>query len=154
MQIDTACGYFIKVTRDITRIKVNHCKNIAKYVSTLDLTEECTGDVDKTYRGDCHYHDSRAHHTQHRRSCRIAHHNNYCKIAPVHASGFHCTSQFGKCSIMTILRVSALALNRHVGEPFVVSHSLPHDLLLSFFITCILQVYHPVTTTLKSEFEV
>ena len=53
---------------------------------------------------------------------------------------------------MTILRVSALALNRHVGEPFVVSHSLPHD-LLSFFITCILQVYHPVTTTLKSEFE-
>ena len=53
---------------------------------------------------------------------------------------------------MTILRVSALALNRHVGEPFVVSHSLPHDLLLSFFITCILQVYHPVT--LKSEFEV
>ena len=64
------------------------------------------------------------------------------------------TSQFGKCSIMTILRVSALALNRHVGEPFVVSHSLPHDLLLSFFITCILQVYHPVTTTLKSEFEV
>ena len=51
---------------------------------------------------------------------------------------------------MTILRVSALALNRHVGEPFVVSHSLPHGLLLSFFITCILQVYHPVTTTLKS----
>ena len=55
---------------------------------------------------------------------------------------------------MTILRVSALALNRHAGEPFVVSHSLPHDLLLSCFITCILQVYHPVTTTLKSEFEV
>ena len=75
VQIDTACGYFIKVTRDITRIKVNHCKNIAKYVSTLDLTEECTGDVDKTYRGDCHYHDSRANRTQHRRSCRIAHHN-------------------------------------------------------------------------------
>ena len=24
------------------------------------LTEECTGDVDKTYRGDCHHHDSRA----------------------------------------------------------------------------------------------
>ena len=55
---------------------------------------------------------------------------------------------------MIILRVSALALNIHVGDPFVVSHSLPHDLLLSFCITCILQVYHPVATTLKSEFEV
>ena len=39
---------------------------------------------------------------------------------------------------MIILRVSALALNIHVGDPFVVSHSLPHDLLLSFCITCIL----------------
>ena len=66
MQIDTACGYFIKVTRDIiiiiiiiiTRIKVNHCKNIAKYVSTLDLTEECTGDVDKTYCGIAHEMDT------------------------------------------------------------------------------------------------
>ena len=91
--------------------------------------------------------------TQHRRSSRIAHHTSG-KIAPVHASGFPCTSQFGKCSIMMILRASALALNIHVGDPFVVSHSLPHDLLHSFCITCILQVYHLVTTTLKSEFEV
>ena len=65
VRIDKVCGYFIKVTRDITRIEVNRCKDIAKYVSTLDLTEECMGDVYKTYHGDCHHHDSRAHRHHH-----------------------------------------------------------------------------------------
>ena len=58
--IDKVCGYLIKVSRNITRIEVNRCKAIAKYVSTLDLTGKCTGDVDKTYCGDCRHHDSRA----------------------------------------------------------------------------------------------
>ena len=60
LRINKVCGYLIKVSREITCIEVNRCKDIAKYVRTLDLTEECTGDIEKTYRGDCQHHDSRA----------------------------------------------------------------------------------------------
>ena len=80
---------------------------------------------------------------------------SYCKISPVHANGFYCSSVVWEIlDYDNSACVCTPALNIHVGDPFVVSHSLPHDLMLSFCITCILQVYHPVTTTSKSEIEV